>query len=67
MPTWEYRTITREQDEILTDEQLNKVGEHGLELVSILLIPKQVTVVGKTTVLHTVHYFFKRPKPAKTQ
>jgi len=62
MTIWEYKTIAREEEQLLTDEQLNKLGEHGLELVGILPIVKEITVVGKTTTHHTIHYFFKRPK-----
>lgn len=62
MPAWEYKTVVREEDQLLTDEQLNKLGAYGLELVGILPITKQVTVVGRTDTHHTVHYYFKRPK-----
>ena len=64
MPAWEYKLYSREEDELLTEEQLNKLGAHGFELVGILPIVKSVTIVGRTDTHHTVHYFFKRPKPA---
>ncbi|HRU05197.1 MAG TPA: hypothetical protein P5137_05415 [Candidatus Brocadiia bacterium] len=62
MPVWEYKTISREEDQLLNDEQLNKLGAYGLELVGILPIARQETVVGRTQTRHTIHYFFKRPK-----
>ena len=55
--------LAREENQLLTDEQLNKLGELGLELVGILPISHEVTEVGRTWTKHTVHYFFKRPKP----
>jgi hypothetical protein len=62
MQPWEYKIVSRDEDQLLTDEQLNKLGEHGLELVGILPLARQVVVVGKATTVHTVHYFFKRPR-----
>jgi len=63
MQQWEYKTLAREEDQLLTDDQLNKLGEHGLELISILPIFHEVTEVGRTWKKHTVYYYFKRPKP----
>lgn len=62
MPQWEYKTLIREQDQLLTDDQLNKMGEHAMELIGVLPIAQEVTVVGRTRTVYTVHYFFKRPK-----
>ena len=62
MPVWEYKTVMREEEQLLTDEQLNKLGAYGLELVGILPITKQRTEIGKTQTYHTVHYYFKRAK-----
>jgi len=62
MPAWEYKVISREEGQLLTDEQLNKLGEHGLELIAVVPVAREVTEVGKTKTVQTVHYFFKRPK-----
>ena len=62
MPVWEYKTVVREEDQLLSDEQLNKIGAHGLELVAVVPIAKQEVALGKTQLRHTTHYFFKRPK-----
>ena len=67
MPAWEYKTVAREEDQLLTEEQLNKFGEHSYELVGLIAISGEVTVVGKTTIKHTVHYYFKRPKGSKSE
>ena len=66
MPVWEYKTVVREEDQLLTDEQLNKLGAYGLELVAVLTFARAVTNVGRTDTHHTVHYFFKRPKSEKS-
>ena len=67
MPSWEYKVYSREEDQLLTEEQLDELGVHGFELVGILPIAKTVIVVGRTETHHTVHYFFKRRKPAGGQ
>ena len=63
MPPWEYKTIVRERDKLLTDEQLNKIGAYGFELVAVLTITEDITVVGRHETRTNVHYFFKRPRP----
>ena len=65
MSVWEYKTIARGEDELLTDEQLNKIGALGLELVSVTPVTATEVVVGKTVTKHVLHYFFKRAKAAK--
>ncbi len=62
MPQWEYKVVVREEEQVLTEEQLNKLGEHRLELLAVVPISKEVTIVGRTSRQNTVHYFFKRPK-----
>jgi len=63
MRVWEYKTIAREEDQMLTEEQLNKIGALGLELVTVFPATTHEIIVGKTVVRNTIHYFFKRPKP----
>ena len=62
MPAWEYKTIERRSDQPLTEEQLNKVGALGLELVTVLAISEEATVIGRQVQRTTLYYFFKRPK-----
>lgn len=62
MPVWEYRSVRRGEDQLLTDEQLNKMGAHGFELVSVLALREESMVVGRRETRTVVHYFFKRPK-----
>lgn len=64
MQIWEYATTKRNEDQLLTDADLNKMGEHGYELVNVLGITEEATVVGRLEKRNVVHYFFKRPKPA---
>lgn len=61
MPAWEYKTVARRADQPLTDEQLNKFGAAGLELVNVLAISEETTVIGRQVTRTTLHYFFKRP------
>ncbi len=62
MAIWEYITAVRAHDQLLTDEQLSKFGARGYELVSVLALTDEVTVVGHLEKHTNVHYFFKRPK-----
>ncbi len=65
MSAWEYKTVEREQEELLTEEQLNKLGASGYELISVLALTDEIIVVGRQQTHRSVHYFFKRPKAAK--
>ena len=67
MPKWEYMTVVRDDDSVLTAEQLNKLGDKGYELVAVVPLAREETLVGKTRLRHSVHYFFKRPKAAATK
>ena len=64
MPAWEYKSITRQVAEMLTDEQLNLLGQHNFELVNVLSVDERHTVVGRQEIHTVVHYFFKRPRTA---
>lgn len=63
MPAWVYKSISRPYNEMLTDEQMTKIGELGFELVQVLQIAQEVTVVGKQREVVTLHYIFKRHVP----
>jgi len=68
MPAWEYKITRRDQDNLLTEEQLNVLGKAGLELITVVPTPYEETIVGKVIRKTRFHYFFKRPvsaKPAK--
>lgn len=62
MPKWEYKVTSREAENLLTEEQLNKIGEAGLELVTVFPTEYTEVVVGEHKTRHRFHYFFKRPK-----
>jgi len=64
MPAWEYKMIARKDDALLTEQQLNKLGEHGYELVSVVAMQEERTVVGRHETYNVVRYFFKRPRSA---
>ncbi len=64
MPEWEYMTVVRDGDSMLTAEQLNKLGAKGYELVAVVPFTRQEMVVGKMQQRDVVHYFFKRSRPA---
>lgn len=64
MPVWEYKDVARDEAELLTEEQLNKAGAAGFELVTVMPLVRTEVVVGKPATRHTVHYFFKRAKAA---
>ena len=67
MPAWEYKVTTCDQDDMLTEEQLNVLGEAGLELITVVSTTYEEMVVGKVTQKNRFHYFFKRPKQAKSK
>jgi hypothetical protein len=67
MPVWEYKTITRQGHEMLSDEQLNSMGANGFELLQVLNVTENIMVVGRRETLEKVHYFFKRARPANPQ
>ncbi len=67
MPVWDYKTVTRSAQEMLSEEQLNTMGGSGFELVQVLHISENVTVVGHRETVNKVHYFFKRARPAQPQ
>ena len=62
MAAWEYKTVTRQSAEPLTDDQLNQMGAQGFELVNVSIVSDQVTIVGRRETRNIIHYFFKRPK-----
>lgn len=62
MAAWEYKTYVRGHGELLTEAELNQLGAQGFELVSLLAVSEQVTVVGRHEVHTKVHYFFKRAR-----
>ena len=62
MAAWEYKTYIRGNGELLTEAQLNQLGAQGFELVGLLSVAEQVTVVGRHETHTKVHYFFKRAK-----
>jgi hypothetical protein len=64
MPVWEYKTVRREEENALTEEELNALGGAGLELVSVAVTQRDVTIVGRTEKVSRLHYFFRRVKPA---
>lgn len=64
MTIWEYKTVKRKQDDMLTDEQLNLLGQHGFDLVSAVVMTEDQTIVGRHMTVQIVQYIFKRPKPA---
>ena len=62
MPVWEYKVTSRPSDNLLTEEQLNKLGEAGLELISVVTAAYEETVIGKVEQNIRFYYFFKKPK-----
>ena len=62
MAVWEYKTYMRGHGELLTEAELNQLGAQGYELVTLLSVAEQVTVVGRHEVHIKMHYFFKRAK-----
>jgi hypothetical protein len=62
MPAWEYKAVVREGDALLNEEQLNKFGAHGYELVTVVLTKEERTEVGRTLQYDVLRYFFKRPR-----
>ena len=62
MPKWDYKITSRDADKLLTEEQLNKIGEAGLELVTVFPTEYTETIVGEVIRKHRFHYFFKRAK-----
>jgi len=62
MAAWEYKTYVRGQGELLTEAELNQLGAQGFELVGLLSVSEQVTVVGRHEMRTKVHYFLKRAK-----
>ncbi len=65
MPQWEYVTVVREGENMLNGDQLNKLGVKGYELVTIVPVSREETVVGRKEQRFTMHYFFKRPRAAE--
>ena len=64
MSAWEYRVVTRGEDNALTKEELNAFGEAEFELVSVAVTTRQIIVIGKPERKSVFHYFFKRPARA---
>ncbi len=64
MPAWDYKVVRRDEESALTEEELNALGGVGLELVSVAVTQRDVTIVGRTEKVSRLHYFFKRPRPA---
>jgi len=62
MPAWEYVTVVRGRNQLLTNDQLNRLGARGYELVNVVGLRYEVTLVGRRETRVEVHYFFKRPK-----
>jgi len=62
MAAWEYKTLVKHSNELLTEAQMNQLGAQGFELVSVNFVAEQVTVVGRQEMRYNVHYFFKRSK-----
>ncbi len=67
MPAWEYKTIVRSSQEMLSEEQLNVLGTNGFELLQVLNVTENLTVVGRRETVNKAHYFFKRACPAQSQ
>lgn len=61
MAKWEYKVTSRDQDSLLTEEQLNVLGEAGLELVTVATAPFEEIEVGRRVQRVRFFYFFKRP------
>jgi hypothetical protein len=62
MAVWEYKSISRPYAEALSDEQLSKIGALGFELVGVVPVSNEITVVGRQEQQVKLHYFFKRQK-----
>ena len=62
MPAWEYKTVARKKDELMTDEEMNKFGAAGLELVAVVATEEEEMIVGRKERTHRFFYYFKRPK-----
>ena len=67
MPAWEYKTVVRSAQEMLSEEQLNAMGANGFDLLQVLHIAENLTVVGRHETMNKVYYFFRRARPAQPQ
>ena len=47
MSAWEYKTVVRSAQEMLSEEQLNAMGGNGFELLQVLHVSENMTVVGR--------------------
>lgn len=62
MPAWEYKTVVRTQDEQMTDEEMNKLGAAGMELVAVVTTAEEEVIVGRKEQKNRFYYYFKSPK-----
>ena len=67
MPVWEYKTVARQGQEMLSEEQLNTMGAGGFELLQVLHVMENLMVVGRHETVSKVYYFFKRARPVQAQ
>lgn len=67
MPLWDYKMISRQSQEMLSEEQLNTMGANGFELLQVLNVSETMTVVGRHETVSKVYYFFKRARPVQPQ
>lgn len=67
MPVWDYKMISRQSHEMLSEEQLNTMGANGFELLQVLNVSESMTVVGRRETVNKVYYFFKRVRAAHPQ
>ena len=62
MTTWEYKVVSREEDNPFTEEELNALGMAGLELVNVAVTQREEVVIGRVERRSRFYYFFKIQK-----
>ena len=60
MAAWEYKIAVREEDNPLSEEELNALGMEGLELVNVAVTQREERVIGRLERRNRFYYFFKR-------